>query len=314
MEITGCDDAAAEVVRFLQNPNEGYLRAHTSGSTGSPKPILLSRAEVLRSAEMTNRFFSIVKESVMVCPLSAEYIAGKMMIVRAWLAGCRLHMLQPSNTPLSGYSDSDITLLPIVPSMAKGLVENLTVNIKHVIVGGGAPSLSQEDLLANAHFHAWATYGMTETCSHIALRDITARQTSFTSLPGYRLSTDNRGCLVINDLIFTNDVVDLHTSNQFTWLGRYDNVIVSGGLKIHPEQIEAQLRPLLPVDTVFYVTSRPSEQWGREAVIVMCEGSLTDEELMNAARRSLPARIVPKTVIHRSAEYTPSGKLKRIKF
>lgn len=314
MEITGLTEAAQEVLKFLENPGECFLRAHTSGSTGMPKPIELPRDEVLQSAAATNQFFGIDSGSVLVCPLSADYIAGKMMIVRAWLAGCRLQMLPPSNTPLKDYSGPDITLLPIVPSMTEGLLENLPVGIEHVIVGGAAPTDAQEARLARAPFHAWATYGMTETCSHVALRDITAREGHFTALPGISFGVDERGCLVINDRFVTNDVVELLSPTRFVWLGRADNVIVSGGLKLHPEQLEARMRPLLPSDTLFYISSRPSERWGREAVIVLCAGEISDSDLMAVARKTLPAKMVPKAVVHAEPEFTDSGKLKRRRF
>lgn len=314
MEIIGLTETAEQVLRFLENPNEGYLRAYTSGSTGTPKPIDLPREEVLRSAAATNQFFGIDKNSVLVCPLSADYIAGKMMIVRAWLAGCRLLLLPPSNTPLLNYSGPAISLLPIVPSMTDGLINHLPVDIEHVIVGGAAPTYAQEAVLADAPFHAWATYGMTETCSHVALRDISAHETFFTALPGILFAVDTRGCLVINERFVTNDVVELISPTRFVWLGRSDNVIVSGGLKIYPEQLENLLRPLLPSDTLFYISSRPSELWGRETVIVLCEGKITDAEIMSVAHRALPAKMVPKGVIHSIPEYTASGKLKRKSF
>lgn len=306
--------AGEEVLRFLENPEEKYLIAHTSGSTGKPKPIMLPRQEVLRSALATNRFFCIDKDSILVCPLSADYIAGKMMIVRAWLAGCRLQMVPPSNNPLEGYCGPEITLMPIVPSMTAGLIENLPVKIEHVIVGGASPTEKQEKALAKAPFHAWATYGMTETCSHVALRDITAHEVNFTALPGLCFSVDSRNCLVINDKFITNDVVELLSPTRFKWLGRADNVIVSGGLKIHPEQLEAKLRPLLPENTLFYITSRKSDLWGQEAVIVLCSGEVCDNELLEVSRKTLPPKMAPKAVIHLKPEYTSSGKLIRKSF
>ncbi len=314
MELLGMTPAAREVVRFLEDSSIEYLSAHTSGSTGCPKPILLPRDEVLKSAEATNRFFGITDDSVLVCPLSADYIAGKMMIVRAWMANCRLTMLPPSNNPLREFSGAGITLLPIVPSMTEGLLTNLSTNIEHVIVGGAAPTPAQEKALAIAPFHAWATYGMTETCSHVALRDISAGEEFFNALPGVTCSQDERGCLIINGRIVTNDVVELLSPTRFIWKGRADNVIVSGGLKIHPEELESTLRPHIPDQVEFYITSRPSEKWGREAVIVLCNDLMEAEELLSIVQSVLPHKYAPKAVLRLSPEYTPSGKLIRHTF
>ncbi len=125
--------------RFIDEWENGkdYVVAHTSGSTGTPKEIRLPKADMACSAQATIRRFGITSESRMLCPLSASYIAGKMMIVRALLSGCELIMEQPSNHPL--HSDyGKIDLMAVVPSQCHGLLQNRYAGkfLRNLIVGG----------------------------------------------------------------------------------------------------------------------------------------------------------------------------------
>lgn len=295
------------------------VTVHTSGSTGKPKEIQLTKEAMRRSAQATNSFFGIGRDSVLVCPLSVGYIAGKMMVVRALEAGARLVMCSPSRHGfLSDLPDDvgQIDLLPIVPAQIDALMASPhAASVRNVIVGGAPMTPAQEETLRRAPFRAWATYGMTETCSHVALRDVTAAEELFTALPHVSLSVDPRGCLVIDGSLVTNDVVELQPDGRrFRWLGRADNVINTGGVKIHPEEMEARLRPVMPEGLDFYLTSRPSAEWGREVVMIVLSplDALSTVRVMGACRRVLPREAVPKAIVYDAApEYTASGKLIR---
>lgn len=264
-----------EGARFLEEwRNElPYIVAHTSGSTGKPKEIRLLKADMRHSARMTNQAFGITDASMLVCPLSANYIAGKMMIVRALEAGCRLVMEPPSNRPLSeDYGRVD--LLPIVPSQIDALIANpLVGNVCNLIVGGAPVSPSQEIQLTGLQgLNPYATYGMTETCSHVALRRL--GESCFQAMPGVWFSVDSRNCLCVNSngysfkSLQTNDIVNLVSTTRFIWRGRYDNVVISGGLKFFPEEIERKIIAALGV-TGFFITGRDSAKWGQELVMVI---------------------------------------------
>ncbi len=293
-----------EAAAFIEEWNNGtpHITAHTSGSTGEPKPIRLLKSDMRASARATIRFFGITPDSTLCLPLSPDYIAGKMQIVRSLEANCSLLVLPPSNSPLATLSDISVDLLPIVPSQIPGLLKSVRRNrIKNVIVGGAPISPEAEAALREAYPDSYATYGMTETCSHVALRRLGDEH--FKALPGFEFSTDSRGCLVIQSstlsfgTLTTNDIVDLSDAKAFRWLGRFDNVINSGGLKIFPEEIERAIAPLFPTGSLFYVTSRPSPQWGEEAVIVTDACDLPDD-ILQRMRTLLPARKVPKDVIY----------------
>ncbi len=297
------------------------VTAHTSGSTGTPKELQLLKSDMLRSAEATCRYFGIDRMSVLHLPLSTSYIAGKMMVVRAMVSGATLIVERASSTPLL-HIPSEIThvdLTAVVPSQVNGLLASSHIGkLRNVIVGGGAVSAEIEQRLRQSPVHAWTTYGMTETCSHVALRDLCADADTYAALPGVVFSTDDRGCLVIEaesysfGHLVTNDVVELVSAHEFRWLGRYDNVINSGGIKLHPEEMEKRLEGLLPCP--FYIIGRPSARWGEEAVIV-AEGAdpAMCMRIMDIARGVFDRYRVPKDVINMTRFiYASNGKIKRV--
>ena len=292
-----------------------HITAHTSGSTGAPKEIRLDKNDMLASARATIDFFGLDSHSTLLLPLSPDYIAGKMQIVRAIEAGCRLVVETPTSTPFRTY-DGHCSLLPIVPSQLEGVIKSTTLSSADNIIIGGAPlSPAQEKSVVDAHINAYATYGMTETCSHVALRRIGER--FYRGLPGFRFSTDTRGCLVIESStlsfgrLVTNDMIRLTSEHSFEWLGRYDNVINSGGIKIHPEEIERVMNALLPKGVTAYVTSRPSENWGREAVIVTDSREIT-QEIIERLKTLLPPHHAPRDIIYLDKiPLTSSGKIIR---
>lgn len=289
-----------------------YVVAHTSGSTGAPKEIRLLKADMRASARATIAFFGLTPQSVIYLPLSPDYIAGKMQIVRALEAGCGLIVEKPSNNPkLTALANGTaISLLPIVPSQTEAILSSpYRQRIEAMIIGGAPLTPEAEKRVIDSGIRAYATYGMTETCSHVALRRL--GDDEFTALPGFTFSLDPRGCLVINSrtlsfgTLVTNDMVSLSSSQRFRWLGRHDNVINSGGVKIFPEEIEKLIAPLFPSGARFYVTSRPSAKWGEEAVIVTDATGLQPDTI-ERIRAIVGALRCPKAII-----YDPEIKLTR---
>lgn len=317
------DQSTGDFIKSWNDSNP-WIEANTSGSTGQPKTIRLSKADMEASARATCQFFSIDRSSLMVCPLSANYIAGKMMIVRSMVSGAELYMEHPSNHPLSDgrWRARTIDLVPIVPSQIDGIVRNINnsgISVRNIIVGGAPMSVRETDVLSRISGDCYATYGMTETCSHVALKNIGHGESIFRALPGYSFSTDGRGCLIIDSdtqsfkRIITNDIVKLHDETGFEWIGRHDNVIISGGLKIHPEQVERHIARLLPDNRPFYITSAPDEKWGQRAVLCIEGEPFETDTMLRELRYSLKLHELPreiKFIAH--FERTQSGKIKRI--
>ena len=309
------DDATRAFLEQWNDTND-YIVAHTSGSTSAPKPIRLLKADMKASAISTCRFFDLNESSNLLCPLSADYIAGKMMIVRAIISGANLFMEPPSNNPADIYYP-DIDLVAIVPSQLKGLLNNQSKNnFNNVIIGGAPLSAEQVALIKSERLNAFSTYGMTETCSHVALKRILNDDEAYHALPGYRFMVDNRSCLEIYSEVqsfgklTTNDVVSLIDEKRFVWLGRYDNVIITGGLKVHPEIIEQKISSY--IDGCFYIAPESDDKWG-QVVTLYLEGNEYDTtQLFTILNKILRPHELPRKVIfEKSFKRTNSGKIIR---
>lgn len=312
------DDFMAE----WSDPATDHVGASTSGSTGKPKPVKIAKADMLMSARATIEFFGIGPDDTLATPLAADYIAGKMMAVRALDCGARLLVEKPSRSPLSSLSpDTRIKLVAIVPQQIEGLIAS-KCEVQHVIVGGAPTSPEAETAATQAWPRTswWATYGMTETCSHVALRPF--GDSRYHALPGVEFSLAEGDRLVISRLgatwspVVTNDIVDLIDNHTFIFRGRADNAIISGGLKIHPEEVERLIAPALDPYR-FYVTARTSAEWGSEVALVVEGAAPADggRALLDAAAL-LAGRIRrPRSIIWLdSLPLTDSGKIKRQTF
>lgn len=230
-----------------------YIEAQTSGSTGIPKIIQLPKTAMVNSAKATCTFFNLSASNNALLCLPVSYIAGKMMLVRALVCGFNLMVVKPTSNPFWNI-ETTIDFAAVTPHQLFESIETIrTHDIKKIIAGGSAVSNLLESQLQSLSCSVHETYGMTETCSHIALRKLNGMERSeyFTVLEGITIETDTRDCLIIHapslgiETLGTNDVVEIIDPSHFLWLGRFDNVINSGGIKLFPEQIERKLEPLL---------------------------------------------------------------------
>ena len=245
----------------------------SSGSTGKQKKIKLLKEHMVNSAKATGSYFKLgAGTSALLC-VSPKFIAGKMMLVRAMILGWDLHVVAPEKDALTQY-DNDYDFAAMVPYQVLHSIDALN-KVKKLIIGGAPISNKLETLLESASTEVFATYGMTETCSHVGIRRINgpAKSNTFSALPNVKFSTDKRGCLEINapDILgkelVTNDVVDLKTPTSFNWVGRIDNLINSGGVKIIPEELEAKLSSF--IDFPFIITSEKDAQLGERVILVL---------------------------------------------
>lgn len=292
-----------------------YIIAHTSGSTGMPKEIRLPKRDMTVSARATNRRFGIDSNSLLGCPLSVDYIAGKMMYVRAMEAKCEIIEMPVCNQVVI---DRTFDLLAVVPSQVENILQQKNANnrIRNLIIGGAALNDKLAEELYAKGFNAFATYGMTETCSHVALAPITGGELIFEAMPGICFETDTRGCLVINapsysfKKLVTNDIAELINNRQFKLVGRYDNVINSGGIKISPELLEKEISKW--IDVPFYVTGVADSKWGEIPVIVYEGSKNLSGGIIETLRANLDHRRCPKKAIAtEKLPRTTNGKIKR---
>ncbi|MCP9201111.1 AMP-binding protein [Gramella sp. GC03-9] len=301
-----------------------YIEVHTSGSTGKPKKIRLKKEHMVNSAMATARFFDLPPGTTALLCLPVDYIAGKMMLVRAMFCGWHLDTVPPSSNPLDQvfkvYDFSAMTPFQLDNSIARLHL------VKKLIIGGGTVSPRLVKMIADVDCKIFETYGMTETCSHVAAKRLNSKKKKkngerpFKLLPNITISQDERGCLIIkapnlhDEEIVTNDVVEILTYKKFRWKGRYDNVINSGGIKIYPEEIEKKLNKKL--DRRFFVTSMPDDALGEQLVLFVEDDFSEDTiaELHQTIRemKTLGKYEKPKKIyLIEKFEETPNGKIHR---
>lgn len=278
--LTNNEGTISDFKRFsdVWNNEAKSIEQLSSGSTGTPKLITISKWKMRSSAEMTGAFFQLENfKSSLLC-ISTDYIGGKMMFVRSVLYDLEIYVADVSSNPVKNLNNH-IDFAAMVPLQVETILqenpEKLDL-IKYLIIGGAPVSIDLEKQLQGRKCEAYSTYGMTETVSHIALKKLDNQNTPFKAI-GETSFKENDGELIINSPqlgianLHTNDIVQLIDEHSFYWLGRKDFVINSGGIKVHPELLEQQIRNKIEVNN-FIISSLPDVTYG-EKVIIICERS-----------------------------------------
>lgn len=262
------------------------LCVQTSGSTGVPKKMDVRKTRMLESAKMTCRFFGLKKGDKALLCLPLQYIAGKMMLVRALYAELDLYPVEPSGHPLADTTiDFDFAAmipLQVYNSLQIPIERQRLSRIKQLIIGGGTIDETVERELSTFPNNIYSTYGMTETLSHIALRKLNGPEATlyYTPLPNVRVSLSAENTLVIDapfvadETLITNDIAELRPDGTFRILGRKDNVINSGGIKVQIEEVERILRPYISGD--FAISSIPHPKLGEAVVLLLANKKNTE--------------------------------------
>lgn len=313
-------DVFSFILEWLNS--ETTVLAKTSGSTGEPKRIRLSKQQMLNSAKLTGVFFDFKKGQTALLCLSPNFIAGKMMVVRAFLWQLNLILVEPNGHPMQTLQ-TNIDFAAMIPLQVKNsLEEGDKINlIRNLLIGGGAVDLSLENQLQHIATSCYSSYGMTETVSHVAIRRLTGENKSicYQGLGEVIFSVDERGCLcihapaILNEDLQTNDLVDLKNEREFCWLGRFDNVVNSGGIKLFPEQIEEKIQKV--IDYPFFLAGIFDEHLGQKLVLVV-EKSGQDSDLrsilLEKTKSLLEKYEQARDVIFISEfKRTPNGKVQR---
>ncbi|WP_455614198.1 AMP-binding protein [Bacteroides congonensis] len=340
--LEGKEYTSEDIARFVAEGAENYPSAiwdlylflnewfndspviivHTSGSTGTPKELTVRKDQMMQSARLTCEFLNLQAGDTALLCMNLRYIGAMMVVVRSLVAGLNLIV-----RPASGHPLSDIS----VPLKFAAMVPLQVYNTLHtseekeqlkqteiLIIGGGAVDEALETEIKSLPIAVYSTYGMTETLSHIALRRLNGNSASdhyypFSSVT-LSLSPENtlviEAPLVCDDILQTNDIARIYPDGSFIILGRKDNVINSGGIKIQAEEVEKLLRPFILQP--FVITSVPDQRLG-QAVTLLFEGQLDMEELKNKVQEILPPYECPKYI--RMVDLIPqtgNGKINRI--
>ncbi len=297
--------------------DEPRLLVHTSGSTGAPKPLWVEKHRMEASARITCDFLGLKAGDTALLCLPLDFIAGKMMAVRAWTRGLLLRVVEPCGHPLAEDILTDdearVDFAAMVPlqvwnSLQVPAERRRLMAIRHLIIGGGA---IDEELAAELRTFpnaVWSTYGMTETLSHIALRRLSGEEASewYEAFPSVSLSQTDDGCLVVDaplvcaERLVTNDIVvfDGVSDRRFRVMGRKDNVICTGGIKVQAEEVERLLRAHMRVP--YYITKAADKKYGEVVAIVVerrkGDKEPTQEGMQRIFRTLLPPYWQPRKV------------------
>ncbi|WKD84709.1 2-succinylbenzoate--CoA ligase [Polaribacter huanghezhanensis] len=257
-----------------------FIEVQTSGSTGKSKTIQLKKEFMINSALATGTFFNLKENTTALLCMSTDFIAGKMMLVRALVLGWNLDVIATVSNPLE-ITNKSYDFSAMVPMQLENSLSQID-RVQKLIVGGAMVSEELVSKIQNLSTNIFATFGMTETITHVAVKQLNGFKNStssevekshFTTLPNVSIAKDTRNCLVINapkvsdTKIVTNDVVKIISKNKFKWLGRIDHVINSGGIKLHPEKIEKKLSKI--ISQRFFVTGIKDTSLGEKLILIV---------------------------------------------
>lgn len=313
-----------EFFEFLREwyNNEDSIKVQTSGSTGVPKLIELKKSFVAVSAARTIQFFDLKQGDRILHCLPSRYIAGKLMLVRALVGELDLHLVDPSSDFSFLQTQSFKFAAMVVNQVEKLFQQENNWKLEYLLIGGSAIPQPLESKLQQVNTQCYSSYAMTETATHIALRQLngTKQDDNYHCLEGISVDLNQQGCIRIhmsgleNGFIETNDLGESKDAKTFKVLGRADNVIISGGIKFLPEQIEKKLENSIPVP--YAISSAPDERLG-EKIILVVESS-ADKALKSAIEmqcRSLLSKYEqPKAIVFTDKlPHTGNGKIDRKK-
>jgi len=303
--------------------DDSIIEVMTSGSTGASKQIRIEKEKMVQSAVMTGKFFGLNPNDKALLCLPVEFIAGKMMVVRSFVLALNLILVEPTGNPIENINEK-IDFAAMTPMQVSNILnttvgaENLNRIVK-LIIGGAEihpELLNKIRLLKN---ETWQTYGMTETITHIAVRKLNppGETEYYRALPEVSFKTDDRGCLIIyapwlsTEKIITNDIVVLKNDHEFKTIGRYDNIINTGGIKVSPEQIEIKLSPY--INRRFIIAGLPDKRLGQRVTLIIEGSSAVQYHISElAGKASLSKFEIPRNVMSLSEfPITANGKIIR---
>lgn len=302
--------------------NKDHLFVTTSGSTGQPKEIKLMKQAMVNSAIATGNFFGLEPGNKALHCLPSHFIAGKMMFVRALVLGLEIDFVEPSAQPIFDY-EKVYDFCAMIPLQLKHTI-NYIQNVKTIIVGGSKITKPLLQRIKDCQPKFYETYGMTETVTHVAVRSLESisskKENFFTALENVSFAQDDRNCLIIKapklveDVLVTNDIVDLKSEKSFELLGRFDNVVNSGGVKLFPEQIEDKLQPA--INQRFIVAGEEDATLGEKLILIVEKPSNSVDEILKAIQelKTLDKFEIPKRIysVEKFSE-TVNGKIQRKK-
>ena len=304
---------------FLEEWNNASttISTKTSGSTGSPKEITVLKEHMIASAKMTGAYLNLNAQQNALLSLPLNTIGGKMMLVRAIVLDLNLIVVEPSRNPLKNIEEK-IHFSAMTPMQVNGSFNSSLNKMKEIdtlIIGGAALPKDLENKISSLPLSIYQTFGMTETISHVAMRNLSKKELMYEALPNIKFSTVDAQLIIHAphigiESITTNDVVKLMGDRKFIWFGRNDFTINSGGIKIHPESIERLLSKI--IDCPFFSTSIPDNELGEKHILILEKKAISSYSKKDF-ESTLKRYEIPKEIFFlEEFSFTHNGKIDRI--
>ena len=290
-------------------PRRGVL-VHTSGTTGRPRPVVLTPENLAASARATNAALGLRPGRSWLCPLPLCHVAGLMIVLRTALAGA---------TTVIGPASLEADYVSLVPTQLKRLLDAGARGRAEVILGGAPAGRPLLERAREAGVAVRVAYGLTQTAAQVTLSEPGDVETAGPPLPGAEIAIEAgeivvRGPMAAGGEVRTGDLGLLDAEGRLVVTGRRDDLIVTGGENVMPAEIEAVLLEDPRVADVA-VFGRPDPEWGSAVVahVVAAPGERpAPEDLRRRCAAALARYKVPKSIeLVDELPRSPGGKLLR---
>jgi len=321
---------ADEIIQKWKNFLEDNL-IKTSGSTGIPKIIILERKYMDKSAKASIKALALSPEDVFLISLSLQTVGGLMLLYRAFLLDAKFKVIEPKANPLLELEmNHEFTVISLVPYQLATILEDESSikklnRFRLVLLGGSSIPENLLPKIKSLKPVIYHSYGMTETYSHIALKKLNGNVENphFKPIENIVVFLDDFGKLCIkgfkdNETIYTNDIAKIFEDNSFEILGRADDVIVSGGIKIQLQEIEKTIQENKSLQkTNFFVWYKTDEKLGQKLIVILENKTLTKEQILEIKtdlKKQIESNKIPKEYISVDKfYYTESQKIDKLK-
>lgn len=304
------DDGDSELRDSLSSTEIAVI-AYTSGTTGEPRGVMLTQANLDAAVRASVRHLDHQATDTWLAVLPLFHIGGASIVFRSAFVGSKVVLHERFDSAQAAAALHEVTMASLVGAMLEPILKadpGPYHGTKAVLVGGGATPPDLMDRAYEAGLSVLATYGMTEAASQVATAPLRSRPAQrVAALPGVKLLIDAGQIFVQGDMVArwfvgqdapgpdwlpTGDlgVVDEH--GMLTVLGRSKDMIISGGENIAPQQVE---HALLELDAVkdCGVVGIPDDTWGElVAAAVVTERDIASLE--EALRENLAGFKIPK--------------------
>jgi O-succinylbenzoic acid--CoA ligase len=303
----------------------------TSGTSGAPKLVELGADAIRWSALATSAALGAGPGDRWLCCVPVHGVAGLAVLARAWHTGLPVAVHERFDPAAVRAAAGRATLVSLVPAMLRRLLAagDEAARFRRVLLGGGPVPADLVEEATRRGVKLVRTYGLTETFGGMAHdgHPLDGAQVRIGDPEGeimvrgpmlfrrYRGDPARTAAVLADGWLRTGDLGRVGPDGRLTVLGRADDLVISGGVNVHPDEVEAVLATH-PGVAEAAVAGRPDPEWGqRVAAFVVPRDPArppTLDELRAFTRRRLAAAKAPRELLLVPAlPRSPSGKLLR---